>query len=310
MYPLSFLEFLCAREYQILAQALLTCSPQKPMDHAIHQKLLRILGEYFALGGMPEAVASWQERHDTRLCREIHNTLIDTYKQDFNKYAARYQIKYLEALFNAVPRQLGKKFKYSAIEGDYRKRELVPCLELLATAGIVYQIMRSAGNGIPLGAEIDASDFKAILLDVALNQTTLGLNVKEWLLTPETEFINKGALIEAFVGQELLAYAPPSQKASLFYWRRNVTGSEAEIDYLIQDKGHVVPVEVKSGAGSTLKSMRMFLDSHPQSPYGIRFSSNNYSDYGNIHSYPLYAIPCLLTQNQAIDVKTYEALVV
>lgn len=310
MYPLSFFEFLCACGHTLIAQELLTHSVKIPMSEPVHQKLLNLLGEYLAIGGMPEAVALWQSTRDPQICFDVHHALIDTYRQDFAKYAKKFQIKYIEVLFNAIPRQLGKKFKYSSIEGDYRKRELAPCLDLLSTAGIIHPIMRSAGNGIPLGAEADPNDFKVVFLDVALSQTMLGLDLKSWFLHPQQEFINKGALIEAFVGQELLAYAHPSSKTSLFYWRRNAQGSEAEIDYLMQDKAQVIPIEVKSGLGTTLKSMHMFLESHPKSFYGLRLSTNNYSMHDKIHSYPLYAMVQIMLKNQIQDIKTYNTLAV
>jgi hypothetical protein len=87
-----------------------------------------------------------------------------------------------------------------------------------------------------------------------------------------------------------------------------VPGSEAEIDYLIQDKSHVVPVEVKSGPGSTLKSMHMFLEGHPQSPYGLRFSTNHYSVHDKVRSYPLYAVVKVIMETQNQDRAPYEAL--
>ena len=290
MYPLSFLEFLCALGYSSLVHMILSHSAQEPISETVHQKIITVLGEYFAIGGMPEAVLRWQETRDARLCFEVHHALIDTYRQDFEKYASRFQIKYLEALFKAIPRQMGTKFKYSSIEGDYRKRELAPSLDLLITAGIAHSVLRSAGNGIPLGAEVDPSDFKVLFLDVALAQTILGFDIRAWFLQPQKEFVNKGAFVEAFVGHELLAYSHPTQKAGLYYWRRNTKGSEAEVDYVIQKDNQVVPVEVKGGAGSTLKSMHLFLENHTESPYGLRFSTQNYSVHEKIKSYPLYAV--------------------
>ncbi len=308
MYPLSFFEFLCACGHALLAQEVLAHATNTPLSEPIHQKLLHILGEYIAIGGMPEAVARWQSTRDPQLCFDIHHALIDTYRQDFAKYATKFQIKYVDILFNAIPRQLGTKFKYSAIEGEYRKRELAPCLDLLSTAGIVTTVTRSAGNGIPLGAEADPNDFKVIFLDVALSQTILGLDIKSWFLHPQQEFINKGPLMEAFIGQELLAYAHPTSRTNLFYWQRNALGSEAEIDYLMQDKARVIPVEVKSGQGSTLKSMHMFLESHPKSPHGLRFSIQNYSVLEKIHSYPLYAMAHVMLETQAENRESYKAL--
>ncbi len=308
MHPLSFIEFLCACGHALLAEEFLKHDIASPLNEAVHQKGLQLLGEYLAIGGMPEAVQRWQATRDPFLCFEVHHALLDTYRQDFGKYAQKFQIKYLDVLFNAIPRQMGAKFKYSAIDGDYRKRELAPCLDLLSTAGVAHKVMRSAGNGIPLGAEADPSDFKILFLDIALSQALLGLDLKTWFLNATQEFVNKGAVMEAFIGQEFLAYAEPIHKNSLFYWRRHALNSEAEIDYLMQEKAHIIPIEVKSGQGSTLKSMHMFLESHTQSPYGIRFSTQNYHVHEKIHSYPLYAVPHVVLASQGRDIESYAAL--
>ncbi len=183
------------------------------------------------------------------------------------------------------------------MSSDHLKRELAPCLDLLATAGVVNKVRFSAGNGIPLGAQVDTQDFKVIFLDIALSQVILGLDLGAWIINPLQQFINKGELVEAFVGQEMLAYENPYKKASLFYWHRTERNSQAEIDYLIQQQGTIIPIEVKSGSGTTLKSMQLFLESHPNSPYGIRFSTLNYSVFQKIHSYPLYAIAKVLLEN-------------
>jgi len=290
MYPMTFLEFLYACNYELIANALLSSSAASPLSDSVHTKLLELLAEYLAIGGMPEVVAHWHTTRDPRACFDIHHALLDTYRQDFNKYAKNFQIPYLEVLFNAIPKQLGSKFKYSAVEGDYRKRELAPCLDLLTTAGIIHHATKTAGNAPPIGAEADPSDFKLLFLDVGLCQALLGLDLKAWFLNPLQAFANKGALVEAFVGQELLAYSYQTRKSSLFYWRRNAPSSQAEIDYVIQHQEHIIPIEVKNGLGTTLKSMHLFLESHPQSPYGIRFSTQNYSVHEKIHSYPLYAV--------------------
>lgn len=311
MYQLSFLEFLCACKHTMLAEAILTIDQPaqlEPFSSTIHDKLLKLLGEYLAIGGMPEAVLIWQQTNDLKLALNVHHTLIDTYRQDFNKYATKLQIKYLETIFKTAPVLLGQKFKYSAIHGDYRKRELAPCVDLLATAGIVHTVTRTADFGVPLRAEADLDDFKLIFLDIALTQAMLGLDLRNWFLQPAQEFINKGALLEAFIGQELLAHASVNQKTELFYWRRNTPGSEAEIDYLLSDKAQVVPIEVKSGLSTTLKSMHMFLDSHPKTTHGLRFSTQNYSIYNNIQSYPLYAVPQMLLAHGLQELPNYAGL--
>jgi predicted AAA+ superfamily ATPase len=290
MHPVSFIEFLCATTSDILVDALFEHKDMSAMHDIAHKQLLNILGEYFAIGGMPEAVRCWQETRDVLKCSKIHKSILSTYQQDFGKYAKKLQIKYVELLFAHIPLQLGQKFKYTAIEGEFRKRELAPALDLLVTAGVAQKVYDSAGQGIPLGAQIDPLDYKVIFLDVALSQVMLGLQMAGWYIDPLTEFVNKGALVEAFVGQEILAYLDPVSQPALYYWHKETRGSAAEVDYLVHQERIVVPIEAKSGEGRTLKSMQIFLESHTKSPYGIRFSTQNYSEYNHVRSYPLYAI--------------------
>ncbi len=298
MYPLSFIEFLAALDENLLIEEILAHELNEEMSELIHKKALTLIGEYLALGGMPQVVKCWKETKDILRCSRIHNRLLDAYRQDFGKYARRLQIKYVEMLFEHMPLQLGKKFKYSLIEGDYRKRELAPALDLLVTAGVSTKIFYSSAQGVPLGAQIDPQDYKVMFLDVGLSQAVLGLDLAGWFLHPITEFVNKGSLVEAFVGQELLAYSDPMRKKHLYYWHRKERASQAEVDYLIQERELVVPIEVKSGSGKTLRSIHLFLETHPNSYYGIRFSTHNYSSFEKIDSYPLYAVAKIASLQQ------------
>lgn len=300
MYPLSFIEFLYAVEGEFITQEILNTSIEKPLSIIIHEKILRSVAHYLAIGGMPEAVKTWRDTKDLLECTKVHNTIIDAYKFDFEKYAKKNQIKYLNLLLKYIPQRIGKKFKFSEVSTEYRKRELAPSLDLLDTAGIIHEIFHSAGQGIPLGAQSHLDDFKILFLDIAISQTLLGTELGPWIYNPLEQFINKGEIVEAFIGQELLAYSPHYKKAQLYYWHREVRGSQAEVDYIIQQKENIIPIEVKSGAGSTLKSMHLFLESHPQSPFGIRFSTQNYSKHEKIISYPLYAVASALHAAESV----------
>ena len=290
MYPLSFLEFLVALDEQFLLQAVQNHTADLPLNTVAHEQLLKLVSLYLALGGMPEVVAKWAQNRQAAPCAKVQQSLLTAYRQDFNKYGKTTQLKYLNQLFNHIPRQLGQKFKYSQIEGDYRKRELAPCLDLLVTAGVVHKVFHTAAQGVPLGAQTDLDNFKLLYLDVGLAQAALGLELTDWLLDPAKQFVNKGAIVEAFVGQELLVYSNPTQPQELHYWLRTERTAQAEVDYVISIKQTIIPIEVKGGLGSTLRSMHSFLAQHPQSPFGLRFSTQNYHRYEQIHSYPLYAI--------------------
>lgn len=289
MYPLSFLEFLAAMEHKQWVKVIVSGDLDEPISNPLHKQLLNLVGEYLAIGGMPEAVNEWVNIKTSRASKIVHSDLIFNYQQDFEKYAKKHQIKYLNILFQKTVGQLSKKFMFSRV-GEYKKRELEPALELLEKAGLFHKIMHSSGQGIPLGAQASIDDFKLIFLDIGLTQTLLKLDIVPWLLHPIATLINKGEIAEAFVGQELLAYSDSITKESLFYWRRQKRSSQAKVDYLAQLQNQIVPIEVKAGASKRIKSMQIFLESHPNSTYGIRFSADPHSTYQKINNIPLYAV--------------------
>lgn len=299
MQPVSFIEFL-AQSHPIALQLILKHSPEKRIEEPLHTICLELLARYLVIGGMPQAIQEWIDYQQPLNIAKVHARILNAYNQDFNKYAKNHEIKYVEKVFDHIPKQLGQKFKYSLIEGEYRKRELAPALDLLIAAGVAKKVYYSAGQGIPLGAQSSDLDYKVIFLDVGLAQARLGLDLAGWFLQPEQTLINKGSLVEAFVGQELAAYAVPHIKNDLYYWHKDSAPQQAEIDYLTTINYQVVPIEVKSGTGRTLKSLNYFLDSHKQSPYGIKFSTLDYSVYKDtyctIYSYPLYAIAQVMSE--------------
>ena len=285
IYPVSFAEFLVARGQTLLLEAIYE---QTSLSKVVQDNAVRFLSEYFAIGGLPEVVANWVSTEQPLEVKESLSSIVNAYRQDFEKYAKKSQLKYLNLLLQHVPLQVGKKFKFQGI-GEYRKRELAPCLELMEKAHIIHMIYHTSCQGIPIGAQADLEKYKVMLFDVAITQQLLGLDIKGWFLKPGDAFINQGELVESFIGQELMAYSSPDARHSLFYWQRESRGSEAEVDYVSVIKGEIIPIEVKEGKGSTLKSLHSFLSSHPKSPYGIKISLAERSTFEKVVSIPLYA---------------------
>jgi predicted AAA+ superfamily ATPase len=291
MHPMSFVEFLAAKGRAAAVAELADRSADVPLADAVHAEFLRLVGEYLAVGGMPEAVAEWIRHGDLRKCVAVQRRLSDTYRQDFAKYSRKAQVKYVELVFNEVPRFLGRKFIFGRLAGSWRRRDLQPAVDLLVKAGVVTPVMQTAANGLPLGAQADPNRFKLLFLDIGLAEAMLGFDGSAWILDPRNAFVNAGELAEAFVGQELLAYSSPHVSPALHYWHREAAASNAEVDYCVAHGPRIVPIEVKRGAGGGLKSLRLFLESHRKlSPHGVRFSTHNYSMLGDLTSYPLYAV--------------------
>ncbi len=295
LYPLSFMEFLVATNNSKFIEGILE---KKELSDILHNKLLDLLGHYLAIGGMPEAVQAWLETKDPRASYEVQKGLVETYRQDFPKYAKKQQFSYLDILFHQIPHFIGKQFKFSEIHGDYKKRELAPSLDLLCKANVIHQINHASAQGLPLGAEINLNWFKVIFLDVGILQNLLGLDLSAWFLNPNKNLVNRGTIAEAFVGQELLAYSSPSSKNELYFWKRESKSAQSEIDYVYDFQHKILPIEVKSGHGTTLRSMHRFLQEHKDSKFGIRFWAKNYLATDNIISRPLYSVCTLAHSGQ------------
>lgn len=310
MYPLSFLEFLTALGHPGLVSMILRQTAHNPdsVNKALHEKLLSFVGLYLAIGGMPSTMTTWLEEKTSHAVRGIHEDLIFTYRQDFGKYAKKHQIKYLELILQHALNQLGGKFMFARV-GEYKKRELEPAVELLEKAGLLHKVFRSGAQGVPLGAHAFLDTFKLIFMDVGLCQTLLKNDLAAWLINPDEAFSNSGALTEAFVGQELLAYSDPIQQEQLFYWHRFGQSREAEVDYVVQLKQSIIPIEVKAGSNHRLQSMQLFLEEHATTPYGLRFSTLPYNIRDSINSYPLYAIAKPLLDTRPEMQAAIEALI-
>lgn len=156
-------------------------------------------------------------------------------------------------------------------------------------AGLVYPVTHTSANGIPLGAEINEKYRRMIFLDTGMLQSMLGLDLGEYLASTDMQVINRGAIAETFVGNEIIKAAPCYDPWQLYCWHREKSGSSAEVDYVVQIGDKIRPIEVKSGTRGSMQSMRLFLQ-QKGIDYGIRTSLENFSSYEDIKVFPLYAI--------------------
>lgn len=291
LYPLSFGEFLEALGREDLRAHLLGMQ----IEPAIHVQLLDHLKTYLWLGGLPAVVQSWLDQKDVQLCQQLQDEILQAYRQDFLKYAKRNQVDHVAQVFEAIPTQLGQKLTYTAINPHIRAQPLRQALTLLEMAGIALPSYHTSAQGMPLGAGKNEKRFKVFFFDVGLAQHLLGLDMKDWVVQP-LKVINVGAIAEQFVAQELVANSPPQLKAELFYWHRESPASNAEVDFLVVKDRDILPVEVKAGMKGGLKSMQIFLESHPSSPYGVKISEHPFAVHGNLHEVPLYGIEAWIKQ--------------
>lgn len=288
MDPLSFGEFLDAAGEHQARRFIAELEPGIAVNPAIHEHLLSLVKRYAVLGGMPAVLAEYLASGDLNRCQRIQTAILQTFRDDFGKYAGRAKQRYLQKVFYAVPRMVSTKFKYSHVDADLQSRDLKAALELLEQAGVVHRVKRTSGAGLPLEAGARERHFKAVFLDVGLMQNVCGAS-SEVMFADDLMKVNAGAIAEQFVGQELLAYRDFYQPASLYYWAREVRNSSAEVDYLVACGSRMVPVEVKAGKTGTLRSMHLFLEQHAVRG-GVKISTGPYNPTLPVISLPLYAI--------------------
>lgn len=295
MYPFSFDEFLDAMGEEKLVKAKNSADITNPLPAAIHQKLIDFLKVYLLVGGMPEAVGTYAKSQSLLSVQLVLDELIVSLKADFVKYKKRVPAARISEIFDSVISQSGGKFVYSKVGQNINHGQAKETLELLIQAGLVYPVTHTSANGIPLGAELDPKKRKMILFDTGIFQRILGLNISDFLFDTDTSLINKGAIAEQFWALEYLKYNSQYQILNLYYWHRENPNANAELDYVIQKGSEVLPIEVKSSGKGSMQSLRQFLSEKNRS-FGYRFSLENYSEYQQVKSYPLYGVKAFLEE--------------
>ena len=303
MYPLSFDEFLQAHGKTNWLQKKREATCENPLFDELHNPLVEQFRSYLMVGGMPASVVSWIKHSDYVLCQEELSDIVQSYFDDFSKYSSKISPRILRLTFQSVVQQLGKKFVYSHVEGNYRTEEIKEALDLLCDAGLIYRVQRTAANGLPLGAEVNLKFNKYIILDTGLLLTILNNSTNSNLLSAEilsataTDLVNKGSLTEMVAGCELIKYSRPNVKQDLYYWENLSKNATSEVDYILSRDMQVIPLEIKAGTSGKMKSLRYFMGKK-QLKYAIRSSLENFARLENdgIDIIPLYALSNLFRE--------------
>ncbi len=282
--PLSFSEFLLSLNESALVDAL--NAKNWSVVSIFAEKLKEYLRYYFYVGGMPEVVDAFAQTRDWQLVRRIQNRILNSYEGDFSKHAPKETVPRIRMVWQSIPSQLAKenkKFVYGVIREGARAKDFELAIQWLVDCGLLLKSHRVSKPGIPLAAYQDISVFKLFLHDVGLLSAMAGLNVRTIIEGDEifTEF--KGALTEQYVMQQMRL----DSERFIGYWTNE--RSTAEVDFVIQEEGEVIPIEVKSGENLKAKSFRLFCEKY-QPKKAIRTSLTDYKEESWMENVPLYAI--------------------
>lgn len=315
MGPMTFSEFLGAVGEKKLQSFILNYRLGQTIGEVLHKRLSDLLRSYYYIGGMPEAVAVFADSKSYKEVSRVHNSIIETYREDFPKYAGSRNMHRMQNVFNFVARNVGRKIKYSNISPLDQSVTIKKDLELLSMARVVGKVTHSHCSGLPLQAEINEKVFKTIFLDVGLMNAVCGLDWRIVSQMDDIKLINEGAIAEQFIGQHLQSLLADTPNRELTYWLREGRASNAEVDFVIGTAGAVVPIEVKAGAVGKLKSLHQFVGCK-QASLAIRFDASlpsvqqvntaiNLNKKSKKITYALISLPLYLVERLKIIVEDY-----
>ena len=315
MGPMTFSEFLLAMDEERLQNFIHHYEPGQEIGEVVHHRLLHLLRSYYYVGGMPEAVAVFTESRSYKDVSEVHNSIIETYRDDFPKYAGSRNLNRMLTVFNFAARNVGVKIKYSAISPRDQSVTIKKDIELLSMARVIGKVIHSHCSGLPLQADLEEKVYKLLFLDIGLMNAICGLDWLSISQMEEIKLINQGAIAEQFIGQHLQAILADKPNRELNYWLREGRASNAELDFVIGIGGNIIPIEVKSGATGTLKSLHQFMATK-KAPLAIRFDTNlptvhqidaviNINKQRKQIKYPLISLPLYLVERLESIVNSY-----
>lgn len=250
MFPLTFREFTWAMGFDESLWGVVEDSLRdvSPVPGFIHDRLIDLYYKYALIGGMPEAVQTYVDTHDTQAIRIRQRAILDGYRADITRYVSdELHAQRIKTIFNAAPAQLNKENKRFIISGIDKKRRFEDYqsdFDWLTNAGVVIPVKRAGEASFPLGLERDDSFFKLYLNDVGLLFSTFS-SADVLAILDKRDQVNFGQIFENVTAQELRA----AGRRQLFYFNKTKVG---EVDFLIEDRREpvVIPVEVKSGKSS------------------------------------------------------------
>lgn len=284
VYPFSFDEFLVAEGKSDWVKAKQEASATNPLLSPLHNDLVQHFRTFLMVGGMPASVAAWISTHDYSQCQAELDDIQMTYYDDFPKYAKKVDPTLLRNTLQSVVMQIGEKFTYSQVEGGYRAEEVKKALKLLCDAGLIKRVSHTAGNGLPLGAEVNDKYRKYIYLDNGLLLRILDLDLggarqlTEMIIAGTAEdLVNKGGLAEMVLGWELVKNNNPRTQHELYYWESTAEGTRSEVDYIIARDLKVLPIECKAETTGKMKSLYEFMRQKHLTE-AIRCSLENFSE--------------------------------
>lgn len=288
LYPMDMEEFMVAMGEAALAEQIKKCfATDTPLPLALHDAAMQLYRKYLVVGGMPECVMQFVETRDYILVRHTQDTILASYLNDMSKYNNLNEIKKTRLAYDNITVQLSKKntrFQYKLIKKGGRASEFENAIEWLCLSGIVSQVYRVENIKKPLENYRDIDAFKVYVSDLGLLCAKKDLAANDILYMVEELNDFKGGMAENYANVQLTMNG-----YNTYYWESD---RGAEVDFVIQREGQLIPIEVKSADNTRAKSLKVYMQTYKPA-YAIKLSSKNFGFKDGKKIVPLYAAFCI-----------------
>ncbi len=288
LYPMDMEEFMLAMGEEALVERIKECfAVDAPLPSALHDAAMGLYRKYLVVGGMPECVRLFAETKDYILIRHTQDAILTSYLSDMSKYNNLNEIKKTRLVYDNITVQLSGKntrFQYKLIKKGGRASEFENAIEWLCLSGIVSQVYRAEQIRKPLENYRDIDSFKIYVSDLGLLCAKKDLSANDVLYMVEEINDFKGGIAENYVHVQLTINGYRT-----YYW---TSERGAEIDFVIQREGSLIPIEVKSADNTRAKSLKVYMETY-KPDYAIRLSAKNFGSEDGKKIVPLYAAFCI-----------------
>lgn len=288
LYPMDMEEFMLALGENDLVEQIKKCfQTDTPLPSALHDAAMQLYRQYLVVGGMPECVMHFAETKDYILVRHTQDTILASYLNDMGKYNTPNKVKKIMLVYDSITVQLSRKntrFQYKLIKKGGRASEFENAIEWLCLSGIVSQVYKVEQIKKPLENYRDIDAFKIYVSDLGLLCANKDLAANDILYMVEEINDFKGGMAENYVNVQFSINGYRT-----YYWESE---RGAEIDFIIQRDGQLIPIEVKSADNTRAKSLKVYMDTYKPA-YAIKLSAKNFGLEGNKKIVPLYAAFCI-----------------
>lgn len=288
LYPIDMEEFMLALgENDLVARIKESFASDTPLPAALHDAAMQLYRQYLVIGGMPECVRQFVDTRDYILVRHTQDTILASYLNDMSKYNNLNEIKKTRLAYDNITVQLSKKntrFQYKLIKKGGGASEFENAIEWLCLSGIVSQVYKVENVRKPLENYRDIDSFKIYVSDLGLLCAKKDLAANDILYMVEELNDFKGGMTENYVNVQLTING-----YTTYYWE---SGRGAEVDFVIQREGKLIPVEVKSADNTKAKSLKVYIDTYKPA-YAIKLSARNFGFEDGKKTVPLYAAFCI-----------------